>query len=192
MSRVGRPTQTTPEAWVDAALEEIEAVGVGGLSVQSVARRLGVTKGGFYHYFADRRELLQAALSCWEERFVTALTRRFAAVTDPHQRLHDLLVHAGIELQPTVIVQLMAAADDPDVAAALQRAATGRLALLRRIFLDLGLDRATANNRALLAYSTYLGLAELRRHAPSALGAPARTRAFLAEVEAALLAGTPS
>ncbi len=36
MSPGGRPTQTTPEAWAQVALDELEAAGVRALSVQSV------------------------------------------------------------------------------------------------------------------------------------------------------------
>ena len=138
VSRAGRPTITTPEAWADAALQEIEHAGVRGLSAQAVARRLGVSKGGLYHHYADRRALLRAALALWEERHVTALTARFDAIADPRARLHELLEYAGVGIQPTVIVQLLAAADDPDVAAVLRRSTDERLALLRRIFRQLG------------------------------------------------------
>ena len=187
MSPAGRPTATTPERWVQGALDEIERAGVGALAVESVARRLGVSKGGFYHHFKDRRSLLRAALELWQERFVIELARRFEAIGDPRERLTALLVHAAVELEPTVILRLMAASEDPDVAAALQRAADGRLALLRGAFRELGLGPEAAANRAILFYSAYLGLAELRSHAPSALPDEARVRSYLQEIEAVVL-----
>lgn len=146
-----------------------------------------MTKGGFYHHFADRRQLLQAALARWEERFVVDLAERFGTGADPRRRLHQLLMHAGLEMEPTVVVQLMAAADEPDVAATLRRAAASRLALLTRIFADSGFTPAVARTRAVLAYSTYLGLAELRRHAPAKLTSQKRMREYIAEVEESLL-----
>jgi AcrR family transcriptional regulator len=188
MNAAGRPTQTTPEAWVDAALKEIEQHGLRELSVQAVARRLGVTKGGFYHHFTDRRELIRAAVDRWEGLFTTELAERFDAVTDPRERLRGLFAVAGLELRPTVVVQLMAAADDPDVADVLARAATARLDLLIRIFTDLGLDADAARNRAVLAYSAYLGLADLRRHAPAELTSPERMQGYVAELESTLVA----
>jgi AcrR family transcriptional regulator len=160
---------------------------VAALAVESVARRLGVSKGGFYHHFADRQALLQSALELWEQRFVTDLVTRFEAIGDPRERLHALLHHAAVEMEPTVIVRLMAADSEPAVAAALARAADERLVLLRRTFCELGLSRTTAGLRAVLAYSAYLGLAELRTQAPSALYSPARVRAYLSDLEAALL-----
>lgn len=191
MTRPGRPTLTTPDAWAAAALDELEETGVRALSVQSVARRLGVTKGGAYHHFADRRALLQAALARWEKRQVTELGDRFAAIADPAERLHRLLVYAALEMQPTVILQFMAAADDPDVAAALERSAIARLALLRRIFRELGATRAVASHRAIIAYSHYLGLAQLRTQSPAVLASPAALRGHVRELERSLLAGLP-
>ncbi len=120
---------------------------------------------------------------------MTALGERFDAIADPRLRLHELLIYSGIEIQPTVIVQFMAAADDPDVAAVLARSQAARIALLRRIFTQLGASRAVAEHRAILAYGHYLGLAQLRRQDPELLGTPARMRAHLRQLEAGLLEG---
>lgn len=187
MSR-GRPPQTDADSWVAAGLATIEQEGVAGLSVEAVARRLGVSKGGFYHRFADRRELLAATLSLWERRHAVELAERFAGVADPRARLRALLRHAALELEPTVIAQLMAASDDPDVAAALARAAAVRLQLLRELFSELGLPRAAARHRAILAYSAYLGLVNLRAQMPAVLADRRETLAYLRSLEAALLA----
>lgn len=189
MSRGGRPTLTTPDAWAQAALDEIEAAGVRSLSVQAVARRLGVSKGGVYHHFSGRQALLRAALARWEELHVVDLTAQFDVIDDPRVRLHRILAYATTEIEPTVILQLMAATDDPDVAATLRRGTATRLAFLQRIFRELGATKAVAEHRAIMSYSHYLGLAELRGHSPELLATPARVRAHLREVEASLTAG---
>ena len=188
MSPAGRPTQTTPEEWAQAALDTIEQSGLASVTVERVARRLGVSKGGFYHHYADRRALIRAALALWEERFVIGLVERFDAVPGARERLHVLLLHAAVELEPTVITKLMAAAQDDDVAATLRRATESRLALLDRIFRELGLPAASARNRALLAYCAYLGLAQLREQRAGRLDNPRRLRAYVGETEAVLVA----
>jgi AcrR family transcriptional regulator len=189
VSPAGRPAQVTPEEWAAAALDDIEAAGVRGLSVQSVARRLGVSKGGLYHHFADRRALLRAALERWERRQVTELSARFDAIEDPRRRLHELLVYACVEVAPTVILQFMAGAEDPDVAAVLERAAAARLSHLTRIFVDLGLPADEARHRAVMGYSHYLGLAQLRTQSPDVLATDALVVEHLRVLESALLAG---
>jgi AcrR family transcriptional regulator len=189
VSPAGRPALTSPDAWAAAALDEIEEAGVRGLSLQSVARRLGVSKGGLYHHFADRRALLRAALERWERRQVTELHERFAAIPDPRERLHALLVYACLEMAPTVILQFMAGAEDPDVASVLERSAVERVAMLTGIFTDLGLAPELARHRAVMAYSHYLGLAQLRTQSPEVLPTEALVVEHVAVLEAALLAG---
>jgi AcrR family transcriptional regulator len=186
VSGPGRPSRTGPEDWAQAALDEIEAVGVERLSVEAVARRLGVSKGGFYHQFADRRALLRAALNRWETRFAQELSEQFEAIADPGERLHAILAYALLEMAPTVILRLMAAAEDPAVAATLMRATERRLSLLRGTFSGLGLTAGAAQQRAVIAYSAYLGLAQLRTQTPGALSTPERMRGYLAELESAL------
>jgi AcrR family transcriptional regulator len=41
--------------------------GVGGLRVEVLAKRCGVTKGSFYWHFKDRQALLEALLDHWKE-----------------------------------------------------------------------------------------------------------------------------
>ena len=77
-----------PADWVDAALEAIEEGGLPAVAVEPLARRLGVTKGSFYHHFADRRELVRATLDEWQRRFVLAQSSEFEAVPDARERLH--------------------------------------------------------------------------------------------------------
>jgi AcrR family transcriptional regulator len=185
----GRPATTTADDWAQAALDEIEDAGVRALTVEAVARRLGVSKGGAYHHFRDRRDLLRAALALWERRQVTELNAHFAAIPDPRLRLRSSLEEAFITLAPTVIVQLMAATDDPDVAEVLERSTAARIDMSRRTFIALGAARADAEHRAILLYGHYLGFAQLRRHAPGVLSTARQTRAHVNRVEASLLAG---
>jgi len=176
-----------PTDWVDAALQAVEEGGLPAVAVEPLARRLGVTKGSFYHHFADRRALVRATLAEWEARFVRAQVETFGAIDDPRERLHGLLRLAYLDLQPTVIVRLLAAADDPDVAAALTRAAEARVGLLQRTFRELGLTPAVARHRAAATYGAYLGLAQLRTQVPDLFDDPRKLRAHVRDLEAALL-----
>ena len=53
--------------WVAAGLAELATAGVGGVRVEVLAERLGVTKGGFYRRFKERRSLLDAILKTWRD-----------------------------------------------------------------------------------------------------------------------------
>src|SRR5215468_4942191 len=60
--RLGQPTLTAAD-WAQAALQLIAEAGLGALTVEALAARLGVTKGSFYWHFSGRSDLLAAALA---------------------------------------------------------------------------------------------------------------------------------
>ena len=70
--RLDEPTLTMTD-WTEAALQLIAEAGLGALTVQALAARLGVTKGSFYWHFASRSELLHTALERWEKRVTTEI-----------------------------------------------------------------------------------------------------------------------
>ncbi len=56
----------TAAHWEQAALDTLAESGLGAVAVESLARRLGVTKGSFYWHFPTREALIKAALERWE------------------------------------------------------------------------------------------------------------------------------
>ena len=62
-------------AWIEAGLNELASSGVAGVRVEVLAQRLGVTKGGFYRRFKNRRALLTAVLDEWARGRISAFTR---------------------------------------------------------------------------------------------------------------------
>ena len=57
----------TADGWALAALRALAEGGVPAVRVEVLARRLGVTKGSFYHHFESRRQLLDRAVEAWEQ-----------------------------------------------------------------------------------------------------------------------------
>ncbi len=53
--------------WLDAGLELLRARGIGGVEVGPLCRRVGVTKGSFYHHFENRDEFLRRLIEHWLE-----------------------------------------------------------------------------------------------------------------------------
>jgi hypothetical protein len=86
-------------------------------------------------------------------------------------------------------VNLLAAGNDAAVGAALERVARKRLAFVDRIFAEL--QTAGGSDRAILAFSGYMGLAQLRRTAPSLAPSGARTTPYVDHAIAWLLSGRP-
>lgn len=61
------------EDWILAGLQTVARAGDKALSVEAVARELGVTKGSFYWHFRDRDAWRDALLQFWEHRAFAAL-----------------------------------------------------------------------------------------------------------------------
>ncbi len=75
------------EDWVDAAWKTLGEVGVDGVRVESLARRLGVTKGSFYWHFKNRQELVDALFDRWFGMREETRDSFLRENTDPRDRL---------------------------------------------------------------------------------------------------------
>jgi len=171
----------TREDWAAAALAAIAEGGLSAVAVEPLAARLGTTKGSFYWHFANRDALLEAALSVWEATTTTEVLSRVEAQADPREQLR-LLIAVVTEMaeRDPVGLALLPHGAHAIVGPALERVTRTRLENLVRIFTTLGFRPAMARQRATLAYSAYLGHAQLAHSTPGVLPAgKAARRAYL-------------
>jgi AcrR family transcriptional regulator len=161
----------TRDDWADAALAAIADGGLAGVAVETLAARLGTTKGSFYWHFSNREALLEAALARWEARTTTAVIDEMTqAPDDPTTQLRRLIIRVtemaeGDRVGPA----LLATAAHPAVARAVERVTRARLGLVVTALSRLGFPPAEAASRALLAYSAFLGHAQLVHAIPRLL-----------------------
>jgi AcrR family transcriptional regulator len=162
----------TSADWAEAALQMIAERGLGALTVNALASRLGVTKGSFYWHFKGRSDLLTTALARWEAGATTETMRGLNAVTDPRQRL-ELMLDASSRppRSRSLYAALAEAAEDPIVQPVLNRVASARIAYLESCYRDLGVASPLSKSYAVLAYAAYRGLVQLAHEAPGALPA---------------------
>ena len=148
--------------WEIAALELMAEEGVAAVAVESLARRLGVTKGSFYWHFNQRDGLIEAALKRWEETDTHNLIARVDAIENPAKRLRELFRLTSREMRShKIYAALLKAADHPVVAPVMDRVSQERMAYLARVFQQAGMAPADAEHRARLAYSAYVGFLQL-------------------------------
>ena len=62
-----RSKKLTRENWIAAARRALTEGGIEAVKVDLIARKLGVTRGGFYWHFTDRADLLRGLLQHWED-----------------------------------------------------------------------------------------------------------------------------
>lgn len=79
----GRAGESTRRRIVQAARELIVERGYAELSTAEVLERAGVSRGGLYHHFAGKQELIAAVLEAVEQDFVVRLAGVVVDAPDP-------------------------------------------------------------------------------------------------------------
>ncbi len=148
--------------WELAALEMMADEGVASVAVESLARRLGVTKGSFYWHFSNRDALIEAALKRWEVNDTHNVIARVDAIENPKKRLRELFRLTSREMRShKIYAALLKGSDHPVVAPVMDRVSQERMRYLARVFEQSGMEPIPAEHRARLAYSTYIGFLQL-------------------------------
>lgn len=164
--------------------------GVEGVRVEVLAKRLAVTKGGFYWHFRDRQDLLQATLDIWKAGRIetiiehasgeagaalASMLQRYVARSNPRGTAIELAIRNW-------------ARRDPCAAQAVAEVDQVRLERVRSLYRGLGYDEEQAYARGYLFYAYVFGqsllisgacdktLASARRLCHQLLVAPAPKR----------------
>lgn len=92
MTKVGRPSSR--DKIVAAAVDLAKEVGPGHVSLDAVAHRAGVSKGGLLYNFPSKKKLLEAIVSHHLENFESALAER----TEVDRGKPDSVIAACVDL----------------------------------------------------------------------------------------------
>jgi AcrR family transcriptional regulator len=152
------PTRISRGAWIEQGLRALAAGGPDAVRIEALAQALGVTRGGFYWQFADRRALLDAMLDTWErattEDVIERLDREGGDAAAKLRRLFELT-------SPGVVQTDLAIRDwarrDPAVAQRLRRIDNRRMDGLRSLFADICADPDEVEARCMLCFSLLIG-----------------------------------
>ncbi|MEJ2865066.1 TetR/AcrR family transcriptional regulator [Actinomycetospora flava] len=147
--------RTPRHRWVDAALLALAEGGPEAVQIESLARSLGVSKGGFYGYFDDRRALLTEVLDTWEsrstERVLAQVEEEGGDAMRKARRAADLTF--STELRPIDLAVRDWARRDAGVAERLRRVDNQRIAYLRELLAPVSADAEDLEARCLVAFS---------------------------------------
>ena len=150
------------KAWELAALQMVGDVGVSGLGVVPLARRLGVSKGSFYWHFQDLEELLVCVLARWERVFTDLKYGSLEKVADPAERLRPLFGDVAVRGDAVdVFLAMLEARNHELVRPVFRRALAKRLSFLTRTLEELGIGEESARDRAVLLTAAYAGFAQM-------------------------------
>ncbi|MEU4449335.1 TetR/AcrR family transcriptional regulator [Actinosynnema sp. NPDC050801] len=157
----------TRDDWTGVALRALAEGGVAAVAVEPLAARLGATKGSAYWHFPNREALLKATLERWEREHTEAVIEIVESVPEPLDKLRLLFATVLEHVEDSAVeLAMLAAKDDPAVEPVLRRVTDRRIGYLEELFAELGFDADVAHQRAVLAYSVYLGQAQLLSSTP--------------------------
>jgi AcrR family transcriptional regulator len=149
------------EGWLEAAKVVLIEEGIGMVKIDRLARRLKVTRGGFYYHFKSHHALLEELLKRWraQNRFVSAdldvstPEAAYAAL----QALTDALIHEkGFDPQFDMAVREWARISVP-VHQVVDQVDDERIKALTKIFAGLGCKPREADIRARVFYYHQIG-----------------------------------
>ena len=152
------PTRTPRSSWVEEGLQALARGGPEAVRIELLARALGVTRGGFYWHFEDRRALLEEMLDSWEHAGVDEVIERVeGGGGDASAKLRRLSALAGSsELRIDLAVRDWARRE-PAVAERLRRVDNRRMAYMRSLFGAMSADADEVEARCMVFYSLWIG-----------------------------------
>jgi AcrR family transcriptional regulator len=153
-------TRTPRSSWIDEGLRALAGGGPDAVRIEPLARALGVTKGGFYWHFDDRRALLEEMLDTWERTSVDEVIERVeGGGGDARAKLRRL---SAIAFSSDELLRIDLAVRDwsrreRTVARRLRRVDNRRMDYMRSLFGAFCPDEDDVEARCILAFSLWIG-----------------------------------
>ncbi|MDX3656008.1 TetR/AcrR family transcriptional regulator [Streptomyces sp. ID05-26A] len=148
--------------WTEIALRALAEGGLPAVAIEPLAARAGATKGSVYHHFPNRDALLQATVERWEREHTEKVIELVESEQTPRDKLRMLFAMVlDTTRKGSVEMALQAGAGNEVIAPVLQRVTEKRIGYLTELFVQLGFGEAQARRRALIAFSLYLGQAQM-------------------------------
>jgi AcrR family transcriptional regulator len=153
-------TRTPRSKWIEEGLRALAAGGPDAVRIEPLAQALGVTRGGFYWQFEDRRALLEEMLDTWERMSVDEVIERVEGEgEDARARLRRLfaLASSSQELLRIDLAVRDWSRREQTVAERLRRVDNRRMEYLRALFSAFCSDDDEVEVRCMLAFSVWIG-----------------------------------
>jgi AcrR family transcriptional regulator len=155
-------TRTPRSSWIEEGLRALAAGGPDAVRIEPLAQALGVTKGGFYWHFDDRRALLEEMLDAWERTVIDEVIERIEGDGgDATARLRRLFALASSSEARGLLRIDLAVRDwsrrDKTVAERLRRIDNRRMEYMRSLFGAFCPDEDDVEARCMVAFSLFIG-----------------------------------
>lgn len=147
---------TTRHGWLKEGLALLEEAGADALTIEALTGRLGVTKGSFYHHFANYQDFKESLLAFFEEQYTLRVIQEAEQAASAQEKLEHV-IRASLHPSRLDVAIRSWALQDVQVHDIQQRVDQKRLAYLEELVYVQVDDHARAARIAQLYYIIYIG-----------------------------------
>ena len=146
----------TKDDWTQFGLRELAKQGYHRLKAQTLAKKLGVSRGSFYWHFKDIADFEQSVLELWKTQATAQISSANNELRDNNERLTALI---ELVLTPSSIERAIRSWSvvDTSVAKTVSHIDKFRYAYIEKILKDIDVDKNEIESRALLLYWAGIG-----------------------------------
>ena len=138
--------------WLEAGLKALSEGGAAALTVEGLARSLGIAKAGFYWHFKDRDDMLRQLLDYWVHEITEVISENVEVQAMPPEqrlvRIAEMILDYDLTRYDLAIRQW--GLQDKVVARAIRKVNRIRLDFLRQTFAELGFTDEELEMRTML------------------------------------------
>ena len=142
MEKGKKRKRVSKDQWLETALDLLENGGVENVRVERLAKKLCISKSGFYWHFKDRRDLLNHLLDYWVHEYTEVVSNNPLFFRgDPKKRLE--MISKMVEehdLSRYDLVIFTWAKNDPIAKTVMDKVIKIRYDFIRMQFSDLGFE----------------------------------------------------
>lgn len=147
--------------WLEFALDILIKKGPDFLKITPLCELKGVTKGSFYHHFKNRSEFINSLMTHWYQKmtldFITQANTQ-ASPLERFKKLDQVIANQNIEAEMHIRAWAL---KEQSIAVHLEKIDQLRQDYLANCYIELGMEKAQAQDIALMAYANFLGMQQI-------------------------------
>lgn len=147
---------TTKQRWLEEGFTLLEEMGAEALTIETLADRLGMTKGSFYHHFTNYQNFKESLLVFFEEERTLQIIQLAEQAALPRQKW-ERVIQATLKPSRLEVAIRAWSLQDLVVQDHQRRIDQQRIAYLEEVAYAQSGDRLHATQVARVFYSIYIG-----------------------------------
>ena len=136
--------------WLENALNAVSRTGGAKLRIDSLVKKVGVTKGSFYWHFKNRDDFVRSLIDYWHARYTLTVSDYLddfeGSAEDKLRKLMEMVFVEQLTRHDLAVRSWAIA--EPKLQRLVKRTDDYRLNYLRRLFLGIGFDKDGADLRS--------------------------------------------